>query len=221
MPNYPAMAEIGISWGPAPEGPSDTWDAGHEQSNRFAFSSGHRSRAWGRPTAGAAEGHPEQGWRPGAGVKAGRRSFSSSRRPAPGPLPLARSRFACPHPHRPLACGRRFPSLGFELPALTNRCLPAPSREPEETGSAQSAPRGREGAPARLALLLTLYTSAPGALLLRSRVRLRRSRLCQSPLRCLRRRRRRWGAARGCLRHPQLTILTYTAALCLGYKGSS
>lgn len=110
---------------------------------------------------------------------------------APGPLPLARSRFACPHPHRPLACGRRFPSLGFELPALTNRCLPAPSREPEETGSAQSAPRGREGAPARLALLLTLYTSAPGALLLRSRVRLRRSRLCQSPLRCLRRRRRR------------------------------
>lgn len=59
-------------------------------------------------------------------MKAGWRNFSSSR--CPGPLPLARSRFASPHAHRPPACGRRrFPSLGFELPALTNRCLPAPS----------------------------------------------------------------------------------------------
>lgn len=39
-----------------------------------------------------------------------------------GPLPLVRSRFASLHPHRLLACGHsRFPSLGFELPAFTNR----------------------------------------------------------------------------------------------------
>lgn len=48
-----------------------------------------------------------------------------------GPLPLARSRFASLHPHRLLAGGDRcFPSLGFELPALTNRCRaasPAPA----------------------------------------------------------------------------------------------
>lgn len=100
-------------------------------------------------------------------MKAGWSYFSSSRRPAPGPLPLARSRFTSPHPHRPLACGRRrFPSLGFELPALTNRCLPAPSalgpgREPEDTGSAQPAPQGRQGTLGRLARLLTPYTSAP------------------------------------------------------------
>lgn len=46
-------------------------------------------------------------------------------------MPLASSRFASLHPHGLLACGYRcFPSLGFELPALTNRCRtasPAPS----------------------------------------------------------------------------------------------
>lgn len=177
MPNYPAMAEIGISWGPAPEGPSDTWDAAHEQSNRFAFSSGHRSRAWGRPAAGAAEGHPEQGWRPGAGAKAGRRSFSpgpvalgeeplrlSPPTPAPRvrpPLSLARVWTTRPHqplPPRPLpgAWGdRERPVRSSGTWGSTSEACPAPHTlyfspwcaSPQEPGEAEAFPPLPEPAP--------------------------------------------------------------------------
>lgn len=84
-------------------------------------------RSAGLPEKGRRRGTPLPGWLERTGIL-------SPQQPAAwlwGPLPLVRSRFASLHPHRLLACGYRcFPSLGFELPALTNRCRtasPAPS----------------------------------------------------------------------------------------------
>lgn len=90
-----------------------------------------------------------------------------------GPLPLVRSRFASLHPHRLLACGHsRFPSLGFELPAFTNRsALP-----PQGSGAAlkwgqggggpkSTASRNKNGNSCAPRSLRTLYSNsaAPAA----------------------------------------------------------
>lgn len=165
-------------------------------------------------------GLPEKGRRQGTPVtgRLERRGILPLRQLAAwhwGPLPLVRSRFASLHPHRLLTCShRRFPSLGFELPAVTNRCRPRPlgpaalgraappwgegsapaGREPEETAALpRGAGRYRQGSssfspsvpqpcgPPRPPLKAPLSRYSPCSAALRCLLRVRFSRLCESP----------------------------------------
>lgn len=94
-------------------------------------------------------------------------------------MPLVRNRFASLHPHRLLACGCRcFPSLGFELPALTNRCRkgsPAPS------ALRPSGERRRPGARAGRRRDGTLRTAPPNGRARSSGIREDTDEACLSP----------------------------------------
>lgn len=168
MPNYPAMA-ITEMWQPrVPQSPG-LWDTSRAPAppSRLA-TKGHRGIARRPPWHGR---RLRRRRAPLAGLKARSRSEGGLRelrelqklRPlGPGPVALGEEPLllSSPHPHRPPACGRRrFPSLGFEPPALTNRCLPAPAARRLRGAERPGRASGPEGTPARLVPLLTLYTS--------------------------------------------------------------
>lgn len=123
------------SWGPAPEGLSHLGcrtRAKQPLRPLVRQTGGHRSRAW-RPPCHRAQlrrlrgtpsraGGEEQQWRRAAGLQ----QLSP---PGPGPLPLARSRFALPtHTGPPRAAAAAFPRSGLNYPPSPTAASPPPPR---------------------------------------------------------------------------------------------
>ena len=162
MSNYPAMKIIDGYLGTSTRGSLShlgcrtrakqqlhprIWQiAGHRKQSPEAEVPYHRGqlrRSAGLPEKGRRRGTPVPGWLERTGILPPQQLAAWLW----GPLPLARSRFASLHPHRLLACGYRcFPSLGFELPALTNRCRTAsPAPSALRPSGERRRPRARAG----------------------------------------------------------------------------